>query len=459
MRKTSIAGALAVLASLMIVVPALAGHGQQTLPNTTSKFEIDNDANLKVDDTGNIDWASVTEIRKSDSPSGANDESFVQGTKEDTPVPVIETGSIPPNKSDLLTFGAYLETAPTGEKYLNIFWHRVQEPQGTTNMDFEFNKSSTKSANTVTPVRTEGDILIQYDLPSGGSTAELFLSRWITSATPGATNSDCEANGGKLPCWEDRVDLTAAGDAVGTINSTQIVDDPNTAVDETDGLGTISPRTFGEAQIDFSAFAGGDDCVGFGSAYLKSRSSDSFTSALKDFIPPTALNFNECGALKITKTAKHANDSNGTIEQAGVDFIIDPAAEGEANIPVETGADGTVCVSGLALGTYEVTETPVPEGYVAQGDGSETVVVDQVGSCTAGFELVPFVNVPLTDFTVSVNSQVAGGTDTAVTCVDAATPTPNTVGTLDTADATGDGSVTVEDLEPGIYTCTINIDP
>ena len=27
-------------------------------------------------------------------------------------------------------------------------------------------------------------------------------------------------------------------------------------------------------------------CLTFGSAYLKSRSSDSFTAALKDFVPP-----------------------------------------------------------------------------------------------------------------------------------------------------------------------------
>ena len=88
-------------------------------------------------------------------------------------------GSIPPNKSDLLNFGVYLETNASG-RFLNLFWHRVQEPKGTTNMDFEFNQSSTLSANGVTPVRTAGDVLIQYDLSQGGTNPTLFVSRWVT---------------------------------------------------------------------------------------------------------------------------------------------------------------------------------------------------------------------------------------------------------------------------------------
>jgi hypothetical protein len=131
----------------------------------------------------------------------------------------------------------------------------------------------------------------------------LFVSRWVTTGS----NSQCEASGGKVPCWNHRVNLTSANDATGSINTTPIVDDPaTTTLDETDGLGSMSARTFGEAQMDFSTFTGGTGCAGFGSAYLKSRSSDSFTAALKDFIAPIDLNFNDCGSLKISKTAKHA---------------------------------------------------------------------------------------------------------------------------------------------------------
>jgi len=161
---------------------------------TGSSFEIDTDANLKVDDASpSLDWANVTEIRKADEPTGATDDSFGQGTKEDTAVPIVVDGSIPPNKSDLLNFGVYLETTTSGRKFLNLFWHRVQEPSGTTNMDFEFNQLKTDTTpppgNGVTPLRTAGDLLIQYDLSQGGTNPVLFVSRWVTTGD----KSQCEA--------------------------------------------------------------------------------------------------------------------------------------------------------------------------------------------------------------------------------------------------------------------------
>src|SRR5215217_1530707 len=243
-------GQIAMAALLLVGMQvAFASHPEVSLAG--SNFEIDTDANLKVDDPApSIDWASVTETRKKDLASGSGDDSFGQGTKEDTAVPTVVSGSIPPNKSDLLNFGVYLETNDSGGRFLNVFWHRVQEPQGTTNMDFEFNKSKVRSANGVTPVRTAGDVLIQYDLSQGGTNPTLFLSRWITGSN-GETAADCEASN-SLPCWSDKVNLSAAGDATGSINTSAI------PAAESDGLGDISPRTFGEAQIDFDALTGGE---------------------------------------------------------------------------------------------------------------------------------------------------------------------------------------------------------
>src|ERR671910_2274078 len=258
LRLVALAG---VTGAMAFAVTATASHPEVSLPG--SNFEIDTNANLKVDDAApSIDWASVSETRKADAPSGSGDDSFGQGTKEDTAVPTVVNGSIPPNKSDLLTFGVHLETTAAG-RFLNLFWHRVQEPSGTTNMDFEFNQSSTVSGNGVTPVRTAGDLLIQYDLSQGGTNPVLFVSRWLTTLGPGA---QCEASNA-APCWSTKANLTAAGNATGSINTTSIL------AADADGLGAISPRTFGEAQLDFDALTGGTGtCTSFGSAYLKSRS-------------------------------------------------------------------------------------------------------------------------------------------------------------------------------------------
>ena len=431
------AGIGALTLTALVAGPALASHPEVSLAG--SNFEIDSDANLRVDDPApSIDWANVTQVRKADLASGSGDDSFGQGAKEDTAVPTVVDGSIPPNKSDLLNFGLYLEEATAGD-FLHLYWHRVQEPSGTTNMDFEFNKSETLSANGVTPVRSAGDLLIQYDLTQGGTNPQLFLSTWVTTGA----GSQCEASN-STPCWGDRVNLTAQGLATGSINTTAI---PNA---QSDGLGPISARTFGEATVDFDAL-GGTGCVSFGSAYLKSRSSDSFTAALKDFIAPTATGLNNCGALKIVKTKKHAASTPSTQPHAGVVFGVTGGSL-PAGTTVTTNASGVACLAAIESGSYTVTET-VPAGYAVTSANPQTGVVVEDTTCETATP-VTFTNMPLTNITVSVNSQIDGGTASTIDC-DAAVDPPFEA----TTGANGDGSLTKNDLLPGTYTCVIVIDP
>jgi hypothetical protein len=436
-------GALAITA--LVGGPAFAGHGLVSL--TGSNFEIDANANLKVDHAApSIDWASVNEIRKADEPTGAADDSFGQGAKEDTEVPTVVDGSIPPNKSDLLNFGLYLEEAAAGD-FLHLFWHRVQEPSGTTNMDFEFNQSETTSGNNVTPVRTEGDLLIQYDLSQGGTNPQLFIAYWLTDTSfDGQTVStaDCVASN-SFPCWGLRDNLSAAGDATGSINTTAI------PAGESDGLGPVSARTFGEATIDFSAIAG-SGCVSFGSAYLKSRSSDSFSAALKDFIAPTETGLNNCGVLKIVKTKKHAEATPTTQPHAGVVFTVTGTGFPAAGTQYTTDANGEICITGLEPGNYGVSES-VPTNYAVTSNNPQTGVVVADSTCATATP-VTFTNMPLTNITVSVDSLVVGGTKSTIDCDAAADPPfEATTGTG------GDGSLAKSNLLPGTYTCVIIIDP
>ncbi len=550
--------------SLAAVVLFVIGAVGASLPG--SNFEIDTDANLKVDGASPaIDWlnSAGTAMRtgvtvKPDKPTGATDDSFGQGTKEDTAVPSVVSGQIPPNKSDLLNFGVYLETTASGARFLNLFWHRVQEPVGTTNMDFEFNKSSTLSANGVTPVRTAGDLLIQYDLSQGGVNPNLFVSIWVTSGS----TSQCEA-ANSLPCWGTKQNFTATGDATGSINTSAI------PASQSGGLGSISPRTFGEAQLNFDKLSGGG-CAPFGSAYLKSRSSDSFTSALKDFIAPATLNLSNCGTITIIK---HTNpgglDQNFsftstiagsqlscttdttpasfTLNDAGTDTETctnvpignytateganptgfsfaslscthtgsgtgsqDSTVPKQANIGIvaggdsvtctyindqqlgaikvsktssksgnalagatfsvtgpggfsttlTTGADGTDCVDGLAFGSYTVTETGAPTGYVIDDTSGRSVTVDTNTSCGSGVEESPaFTDTPTADIQVRFRDGGSGETalDSPLSCT-------NATGTSSTTDTTSwDDTLTVSGIKIGssvvTITCTIAIDP
>lgn len=244
-----------------------------------SSFEIDSNANLKVDGVGTIDWASVGEVRKADLATGQNDDSYSGGAKEDDVCPPVGTGSIPNNKSDLKFFGAYTEPGSgAGDPgFLHIFWSRVQDPSGTTLMDFEFNKSSQTCANGVNKVRTNGDLLIEYLIEQGGASATITFRRWQGAA------------------WGPSTLLNASGDASGTLNTTAI------AAADADGLGAHSARTFGEASIDLSAIFNPNVCESFGSAMLKSRSSTSFTAQMKDFIAPVGVNITNCGTVIIRK--------------------------------------------------------------------------------------------------------------------------------------------------------------
>src|SRR5581483_11344209 len=276
------------------------------------------------------------------------------------------SGSIPPNKSDLKNFGVLTETNAAGS-FLHLFWARVQDPSGTTNMDFEFNHNqceyigssttptvqSLSSANGVTPVRSAGDLLLTYDLSNGGTTATIGMRTWLGAA------------------WSGNVPLAGA---VGTVNTSPIA-----AVD-TGGIGPLSSRTFGEASIDLSTVFTTAACESLGSAYLKSRSSDAFSAALKDFIAPEAVSLSNCGSVDI-----HKQDDSGGLLPAGVNFKLyndggtldglppHDSTEDTLTNPVlqctTSVATGNCTIFSVPFGQYWVVETaPAPTGYTLADD-------------------------------------------------------------------------------------------
>lgn len=349
---------LAVLASAALVSSlvgqqlAFADHPVVTL--TGSNFEIDVDANLRVDHASpSIDWTSVGQTRVSDTASGSGDESFGQGTKEDTAVPTVVTGGIPPNKSDLKEFGLFQEGTSSGG-FLHLYWSRVQDPKGTTNMDFEFNQSATLSTNGVTPVRTVGDLLITYDLSNGGVNPTISRRTWTGSE------------------WGPATAFGTA--AAGSINTSPI------PTAQSDGLGALDPRTFGEASIRLSAILPTGVCTTFGSAYLKSRASDVFTSALKDFVPPKSINVTNCGSVKINKTddsvpAVALDGAGFTLYKNNAPLTAPRGAEDTITSPALTctTAAGTCTISNVLFGNYWVVETTVPAGYTKADDQAVSV--------------------------------------------------------------------------------------
>jgi hypothetical protein len=186
-----------------------------------------------------------------------------------------------------------------------------------------------------------------------------------------------------------------------------------------------------------------------GSSFTTLGKTATITVAPNSTVTCTYTNKRQTGAIKVTKTRKHAADGAGDHPHAGVDFTVN-------GVTKPTDANGQACFDGLLFGSYTVHET-VPAGYHVDAN-DKSVTVDNTASCSDNpyvGETVSFHNTPLTDITASVNSQVDGGTASTIVCTDG---NGNTVATGSTG-ANGDGSASVSNLEPGTYTCTIVIDP
>jgi hypothetical protein len=341
-RRVSIKRIAIPIAVLAIVTLGLAGAASANLSGST--FE-GNDGNLVVNTAGNTDWANApARVRGDDLASGSSDNSFGQGTKEDDPNVSVVTGSIPPQKSDLTRFYVASEFA-NSSNYLYLAWER-SNVLGSANMDFEINQKTQPNLTTTGPktlVRTAGDLLITFDFGGSGSPV-LGLLKWVTS---GATSQCFSANA--LPCWGNRVNLSAAGEAEGQVNSVT-VNDPIANV-------SLPAGTFGEAAVNLTAagvFPSGT-CTAFGSTFLKSRSSSSFPAEVKDFVAPQPVNISNCGTIVVKKVTENGNATFGYTTTGG----LSPSTFTLQGGDTRTYGSGTVLP-----GTYTVTEdSPLPSGW------------------------------------------------------------------------------------------------
>ena len=228
-------------------------------------------------------------------------------------------------------------------------------------------------------MRTDGDMLIEYKLAKGGTVPSLFLYRWIDG---GGSVSDCET-ASSLPCWGHRMDLTAAGDAAGSINTSLI------QAGDSDGLGILDPYTFGEATLNLDVILDDSKCTSFGSAYLKSRSSDSFSSALKDYIKPLDVNITNCGQVIIRKVTSPTDASESFGFQHTV--LTDPAGGSSFSLK---DSDSETISNGLVGNGYTVTEDdPASHGFELTG-------ID----CSASINVTPIIDVLNRQITFDLDS-------------------------------------------------------
>jgi len=499
---------LAILAMAGLLLAGVGLEAGATLPG--SNFE-GHDGNFVPN--GGVDWTSPAPNLHvgQDAINSQADNSFGQGTAEnDTNVTVI-SGSIPNSKADLAQFLVSNEQVANGDIFLYLGWTRANQ-SGTTNFDFEINQVdqpdlTTPGAKTLN--RTPGDLLINY-LFQGQGTPTANIRTWTGSAWSAAVPL-------ASPVSEAAINTTSLPNPFGSPTPLPAGQFGEMAVNLTDA-GVFPPgvcRAFGSAYVksrastsfqsevkDFVAPVDinvancatitvekvtvpspdpTDTSFPFEASYtadfsLKNGESKTVTdlnpgtysvaetpvpanwlltsATCDDNSDPSAIDLSanehvtctftntlQTGAITIHKDRKHAADGPGNHPHAGVAFNINGSPAGV------TDANGDLCVDSLTFGTYTVDEI-VPAGYVSD-DASKDVVVDNTATCAGGGgEEVSFLNTPLTDLDVTVTSQVSGGTRSTIECVGA-----NSGPFADPA------TLSVDDLVPGTYTCTVVIDP
>ena len=178
-RPGALAGGTAmVIAALALAAPAIASHPEASLAG--SNFEIDVDANLKVDDPAppSLDWANVIETRATDVATGQNDDSYHGRHQGGHELSERDDGQHPEQQERPADVPRLQGGRDAWVTRATSTWGGAESPirRGTTLMDFEFNQSSTNCANGPNKLRTAGDLLIEYLIDQGGSRADITAS-------------------------------------------------------------------------------------------------------------------------------------------------------------------------------------------------------------------------------------------------------------------------------------------
>jgi len=382
------------------------------------------DGNLLTSPTtyGTTDWETVSGLNKGiDLASGSGDNSFGQGTKEDGPNVSVVSGSIPPNKSDLIRFYEASEfISSNSHNYLYLAWERTNV-LGNANMDFEIDAATNASLGSPGPHtidRTAGDLLVTYDFTNGGGRPIIGLNRWLVSATnptvPGFSTNVCFSSN-TFPCWGDHKILDGT-DSIAAVNNLDAVTDPIAP----DAGRSLAALTFGETAIDLTAAGvfSTSTCSALGSTFLKSRASSSFTAEVKDFVAPVPVNISNCGSVTIIKHS----DPRGLNQ----DFSY------TSTIPNPTGTVTTTSTPYCQLDTS-------PSSFTLNDNGNTTAdSAANTEDCT---------NVPAGSYTVTEGAEPAGFTLEGLSCT-------ATTGSSGSQDATNHFQANITIVPNGHVTCT-----
>ena len=273
----SIAHLLAVLAILIVAAPAAA---------EVNGF--DGDDGTQVCDPA-TDWAclpAAESVLPIVDATGGADNVFGSGSKEEQPGDWDLIAGTANDKTDIRTLWVSPQALADASFLRLAFWRSGGE--GNAFFSFELNQSgaSWENGNDAVPCRTNGDLLLSYEIGNTGAAVQLKIYVWAGGGGPAGCPDGAAGN------WTNGTTV-AAPDGEGAINNTGSLANTLPNADP-----TLDTSTFGEAAVDLGALAKQAGitrpCEFFRSLQAHSRSSESFTSDMKDFVAPTPINVAAC---------------------------------------------------------------------------------------------------------------------------------------------------------------------
>src|SRR3954453_3777182 len=267
------------------------------------------DVSTPPDGVNDTDWQGLAGSIPTTIDDNAVDSMFEGGDKETAPGMwgiSSKAGGVTPSKDNLLA--AWSTSSPSVSGPANTFLYLAftrQAQTGDTFNSFELNQlaQTWNNGNSNIACRTTGDLLISYEVNSGGSpiNVKVVVYRWTSTTVDAATGC------GKTGTFQ-ALDPGPAAEA--SMNNAVITNylSPGT-------LGSsFAQGTFGEAAINLTGVLSGanlNPCENFGQISMHTRSSVSIDSQLQDYIAPAPVLVRSC-SLAIAKTGSsphHDGDS------------------------------------------------------------------------------------------------------------------------------------------------------
>ena len=283
-------GALIGVTMFLVLIAPAAGQlppTDQPLPGSTFQG-----ADGDQDDASDaIDWESLVasdRVRHGADPNRA-DSAFAGGSKEERPGDwdlTTESGGVNPDKSNIRDVWGSVDQ-PGADTFLYLAMMR-QASTGTSFLTFELNRDDRlwNNGKARIPCRRTGDVQVSFE-PQGKG-VDVVIRTWTTTKADATTSC---AVAGELRTFAA---VQANVDAQGAMNAAAITSRLAGAI-----KGSVPAGRFGEAALNLARLvdeAFDDDCLAFNSFWAHSRSSDSISSALQDYVAPRALRLRTCSA-------------------------------------------------------------------------------------------------------------------------------------------------------------------